>query len=127
MLRVCLEDLGVIRFTSVPRGGAPLWVRQQWVGVEVPCLFSHDGVSSEGESNHEVETGLEIPDYPGYIVLQTHAIEALRQKSPEAAQYWERIGFPNHQFALFLFEIGSAEVVRPVPTRKEFWERYADG
>ena len=29
MLQVRLEDLGVIRFIAVPRGGAPLWVREQ--------------------------------------------------------------------------------------------------
>ncbi len=127
MLQVQMEDLGLIRFTSVPRGGAPLWVREKWIGVEVPCLFSHDGVPNVGESNRDVETGLEVPDYPGYIVLQTHALEALRRKSPEAAEYWDGCGFPNHEFALFLFEIGSAEVVRPVLTRQEFWRHHTDG
>ena len=41
MLQVNLEDLGVVRFTSVPRSGAPPSIREQWIGVEVPCLFSH--------------------------------------------------------------------------------------
>lgn len=122
-----MEDLGIIRFIAVPRGGAPLQIREQWIGVEVPCLFSHDGVSlNEGDSVHDVETGLEVPDYPGYIVLQRHAIEALRQKSPEAAEYWTGCGFPNHAFALFLFDHNSAEVVKPVKTRKEFWQCFND-
>ncbi|MDD2766682.1 MAG: hypothetical protein PHH40_02880 [Candidatus Moranbacteria bacterium] len=122
-----MEDLGTIRFISVPRGGAPLQIREQWIGVEVPCLFSHDGVpSNAGDTMHDVETGLEVLDYPGYIVLQTHAIEALQQKSPEAAEYWMRQGFPNHAFALFLFDHNSAEVVKPVKTRQEFWQCFND-
>ena len=125
MRQIQIEDLGTIRFISVPRGGAPLPIREQWIGVEVPCLFSHDG-SDEWESTHDVETGLEVPDYPGYIVLQTHAIEALQRKSPEAAKYWMRCGFPNHAFALFLFDHSSAEIVKPVKNRKEFWQCFND-
>ena len=127
MRQIQLEDLGVIRFTSVPRGGAPFQIREQWIGVEVPCLFSHDGVPlNANDSVRDVETGFEVPDYPGYIVLQTLAIEALEQKSPEAAQYWMERGFPNHDLALFLFDHNSAEVVKPVKTRKEFWQSFSD-
>ena len=126
MLQVSLEDLGVIRFTSMPSGGAPRSIREQWVGVEVPCLFSHNGISLEGEGVRNVVSGLDVPDYPGYIVFQTSAIEALQEKSPEAAEYWKEHGFPNHPFALFLFNLESAEVVKSVMTRKEFWQRYAD-
>ncbi len=122
-----MEDLGTIRLISVPRGGAPLSIREQWIGVEVPCMFTHDGVPpNEGDRTLDVETGFEVPDYPGYIVLQTHAIEALQQKSPEAAEYWMEGGFPNHPFALFLFDHNSAEVVKPVKTRKEFWQQFND-
>lgn len=127
MRQIQMEDLGMIRFTSVPRGGAPLQIRQQWIGVEVPCLFSHDGVPpNEGDSMRDVETGFEVPDYPGYIVLQTHAIEALQWKSPEAAGYWMDRGFPSSEKALFLFDHDSAEVIRPVRTRQEFWRCFND-
>ncbi len=127
MRQIQREDLGVIRFISVPRGGAPLWVREAWIGVEVPCLFSHDGVPlSASDTVRDVETGLEVPDYPGYIVLQTHAIEALRQQSPKAAKYWRSLGFPYNECALFLFDHDSAEVVKPVKTRKEFWQCFND-
>lgn len=127
MRQIQVEDLGTIRFTSVPRGGAPFEIREQWIGVEVPCLFSHDGVPpNEGDGTYDVETGLEVPDYPGYIVLQTDAIEALQRKSPEAAEYWMERGFPFHPFALFLFDHNSAEVVKPVKTRKEFYQCFND-
>lgn len=126
MLQVKLEDLGVIRFTAAPSGGAPKAIREKWIGAEVPCLYSYDGIRLEGEGLCDVETGLDVPDYPGYIVLQTEAIEALQLKSPEAAEYWMERGFPNHPFALFLFNLESAEIVKPVMTRTEFWQRYAD-
>jgi hypothetical protein len=126
MLQVNLEDLGVVRFTSAPRGGAPLLIREQWIGVEVPCLFSHDGSPQAGDSLHDVVTGMEIPDYPGYIILQTMAIEALRKKSPEAADHWNKAGFPLRPLAIFLFSLESAEVVKPVATRSDFFKRYAD-
>ena len=126
MLQVSLEDLGVIRFTSVPKGGAPISIREQWIGVEVPCLFSHDGVPKKGDGMRDVITGLDVPDYPGYIVLQTMAINALQEKSPEAAAYWNECGFPNHNLALFLFSLESAEIVKPVVSREEFFMRYAD-
>lgn len=126
MRQISKEDLGTIRFTSVPRGGAPLSIREQWIGVEVRCLFSHDGVPNEGDSLGDVETGLDVPDYPGYIVFQVDALEALKEKSSEAAKYWTERGFPNHPFALFLFDHSSAEVVKPVKTRKEFWQHFND-
>ncbi len=127
MRQIQIGDLGTIRFTTAPRGGAPLQIREQWVGVEVPCLFSHDGTPpNEGDTVRDVETGFMVPDYPGYIVLQTHAIEALQQQSPEAAEYWSERGFPINPFALFLFDHNSAEIVKPVKTRKEFWQSLSD-
>lgn len=121
-----LKDSGVIRFTSAPRGGAPIEIREQWIGIEVQCLFSYDGVKRENESLHDVVSGLSIPDYPGYVVFQTQAIEALEKKSPEAAIFWKEIGFPQGLFALFLFNLESAEVVKPVMTRAEFEKNFSD-
>lgn len=123
MRQVKIEDLGMIRFISAPRGGAPLSIREKWIDIEVPCLFSHDGVPpNSGDTIRDVETGFEVSDYPGYIVLQTYAIAALQQKCPEAAEYWMERGFPNSDYALFLFNFDSAEVVKPVKTREDFWQ-----
>ncbi len=127
MRQIKMEDLGTIRFTTAPRGGAPLEIREQWVGIEVPCLFSHDGVPpNPGDTTHDVETGVEVPDYPGYIVFQVDALEALKKKSQKAVKYWQSRGFPQHPFALFLFDLSSAEVVKPIKTHKEFWQKLND-
>lgn len=126
MLQVQIEDLGVIRFIAPPSGSAPLAIREAWIGVEAPCLFSHDGKPQQGDTMHDVMHGFDVPDYPGYILLQVHALEALAEKSPAAVRFWKEHGFPNHQFALFLFSHESAEIVKPVPTREEFFRRYAD-
>jgi len=127
MMQIQMEDLGAIRFTAVPRGGAPLQIREQLIGVEVPCLFSYDGVPPDsGDNAGDMETGLGAPDRPGYIVLQIHVLKALEKKSPEAVGYWESVGFPYHPFAVFLFDHSSAEVVKSVKTREEFWESFND-
>lgn len=127
MRQVQREDLGIIRFIATPSGGAPLEIRQQWIGVEVPCLFSHDGVPiNPGDIVRDVETGFEVPDYPGYIVLQVDALEALQMESPRAVAYWLSRGFPQGALNVFLFDHNSAEVVKPVMTRKEFWQNFND-
>lgn len=126
MPQIKIEDLGTILFTSTPTGQAPLSIREQWIGVEVPCLFSHDGTCYHDGKLLGVETGLAVPDYPGYIVFQTHALEALEKKSQEAAEYWAELGFPNHSLTLFLFDLDSAKVVNPVLTREEFRQRFND-
>ena len=126
MRQIQMEDLGVIRFIAPPTGTAPLFIREKWVGIEVPCMFSHDGVSRAGEGMHEVMSGLNVPDYPGYVVLQEWALVALEEKSPEAAGFWYELGFPNHPVGLFLFNLESAEVMKPVMSRDEFWQRFND-
>jgi hypothetical protein len=126
MLKIRQEDLGVIRFKSTPRGGVPEEIREQWIGVEVPCLFSHDGIPIGNDTTHDALSDVEIPDYPGYMVLQSHALQALEKKSPDAAAYWNSLGYPNHATALFLFDSECVEVITPVLTRRKFWQRYAD-
>jgi hypothetical protein len=125
--QVKVEDLGLIRFTQVPQGGAPIEVREQWIGIEVSCLFTHDGIPLDsGDRTIDAATGFQVPDYPGYIVLQEDAIQALHRKPPEAAAWWKDHGFPQHSFGIFLFNLNSAEVLKPVMTRKEFWRQFND-
>jgi hypothetical protein len=124
---ILIEDLGTIRFISIPLGGAPIWVREQWVGLEIPCLLTYDGVPLNlGGTIRDVETGFVVFDYPGYIVLQVHALEVLERKSPEAVEYWRSRGCPETPSALFIFNRESAEVVKPVKSHEEFSRQFND-
>ena len=103
-----------IRIVAVPPGQAPKWVREQWVGLELPVAEntpspedSQVGVNY-GKPREFIETILEGPteetenefwqrvtskykpeNIGGYPVETRIAIEILRKKSPAAAQWWE--------------------------------------
>ena len=88
-----------LKVTSVPPGEAPVWVREQWVGLSLPlalqCTHPHayrtSGVLSRptsrigelfarflGKSRYE----------SGYAVESILAIQVLALSSPEAADWW---------------------------------------
>lgn len=74
-----------IRITDVPPGSlAPLAIRLQWVGVEIP-------LATEDELRQNPIAGkLGSQNDGGHIVLRSKAIEALRDAGrEEAADYWE--------------------------------------
>ncbi|MHB8409263.1 MAG: hypothetical protein ACYDHY_14390 [Acidiferrobacterales bacterium] len=75
-----------IVIVSVPPGQAPLWVRQKWVGVEIPLLTlvgaSAITTNVRGEPAAPMITG-------GCAVTIHDAISALKKTSPEAAAWWE--------------------------------------
>ena len=64
-----------IRIVSVPAGQAPLWVRQKWVGLELPLSLRHTPVTTftrgvltkPAMDNH---AGSHAPEYPGYPKLK---------------------------------------------------------
>lgn len=107
---------GKIRIVKVPAGEAPLEIREKWVGVEMSCVFSEKNTNTA----RGVLTGVEMPQYDAYVVLQSEAIEALREKHPDAAKYWNSVGFPQGETDFFSFQQKEAEVVEPVLTREEF-------
>jgi hypothetical protein len=139
MLAINAEDLGIIRITSAPRGRAPLMnrdalmgieipsaIRKAWVGIAISCICSHDGaLMYESETIEDVVTGLGVTNSPGYLVFQVDALTSLEKQSPEAAMFWMELGYPQHPAALFLFDFGSAEVMKPMLTRIEFFAKYS--
>ncbi|MDD5605715.1 MAG: hypothetical protein PHR51_00015 [Patescibacteria group bacterium] len=56
-----------------PPGRAPYWVRQAWVGLEIPLGASGSLSSSAGD----------------YKVSTAEAMQALRKEHPKAARWWE--------------------------------------
>jgi hypothetical protein len=87
-----------IRIVAVPPGEAPLWVRQQWVGLELPLTrytrLQHAlgfGILS-GPSNRFTQIwGVLLgraERAKGYAVEGAKAVEALESSSPDAARWW---------------------------------------
>lgn len=75
-----------IRIIAVPPGQAPEWVRQAWVGLEIP-LEKHTpsiGITlgARGGKPHP-------ENQDGYIVRLQDALDALKKKNLDAAQWWE--------------------------------------
>jgi len=73
-----------IRITDIPPGQAPEWVREKWVGLELPIAENVPAKTSQmGVSGGKIE------NLGGYSIETEVAIEVLKKKSPEAAQWWE--------------------------------------
>ncbi|MCC2630936.1 MAG: hypothetical protein K0S38_745 [Candidatus Paceibacter sp.] len=102
---------------AVPQGGAPLWVRQQWLGIIVNGFV---GVPLETGDLVEVGTGKPVGSYEAVHVAQVDAIYELTQKpgAEQAAKWWTEHGYPSSPFAAFAFrkdELRPISGFEPVP------------
>lgn len=87
-----------VRIVAVPPGDAPFWVRQKWVGLELPVIRY---------AAHRKLLAFGVPSIPrswsaqwaavfrghaelvaGYAVEAASAVGILAQASPEAAAWW---------------------------------------
>ncbi|MFA6183496.1 MAG: hypothetical protein WC682_00155 [Parcubacteria group bacterium] len=71
------------KIIDVPPGQAPEWVRKAWIGLVMPV--------AENLPTHTIAMGVlggkaENPN--GYPVETSIAIQILKEKSPDAAQWW---------------------------------------
>ena len=72
-----------IRIIGVPPGQAPLEVRKQWVGLELPV----DGTPPE--PSHQMGARFGQPEnLGGYRIRTEDAMLALVEKAPDAASWW---------------------------------------
>jgi hypothetical protein len=88
-----------VRIESIPEGEAPLWVREQWVGLvlplaqhrQAPLQFLTSGVLTGPKSLTSwlfaLFTGKFVRQ-AGYKVQAKAAVEILATRSPEAAAWW---------------------------------------
>ena len=98
---------GCIKVVKTPTGGAPEEIRKEWIGVTLPCapiLGFSDGVELE------VVTRKEVRKRYCFHVPQVEAIEALEQKSSEAAKWWRQFGYP-YANGWFTFGEDEAEII----------------
>jgi len=88
-----------LKITTVPRGEAPLWVREKWVGVALPLAqrsaapgaYSGFGVLSGPRNLWSSLYAMLSGNYEkhrGYVVEASTAVALLAQVSPEAASWW---------------------------------------
>jgi hypothetical protein len=94
----------MIRITSVPPGEAPLWVREKWVGLELPTygpalprIYNTVGVVTGPSSRLGCLFAVlrrRSKKTSGHLVNGEAALIALAEVSPEAAAWW-RDNAPN--------------------------------
>ena len=91
--------MATLKITSVPPGEAPEWVREKWIGLELPLAEGCDepltlptfGVLSIPKS----KVGWYLARFfgrerkeTGYVVESLTAINLLAQSNHEAAEWW---------------------------------------
>jgi hypothetical protein len=87
-----------IRIVGIPPGEAPLWVRQEWVGLELPLtryvkpkdVFTFGVLSGPSNCLGQIWALLRgrADRTVGYAVEGARAVEILRAKNPDAARWW---------------------------------------
>lgn len=78
-----------VKIVIVPSGQAPEWVRKEWVGLVLPLVENASKVERViGVLGGKVDDGDEYID--GYSVETAAAVIILKEKSPEAAQWWTK-------------------------------------
>ena len=117
-----------VRIIAIPPGEAPLWVREQWVGLELP--LAQTSTSALAKLTAGVLSGPRtvLASLGGYLTGRYHrevgfivpvlaALKVLEVSSPEAADWW-RTNAPHlcKRWRCFMFhahvcEVASAKVV----------------
>ena len=108
--------------TSVPRGEAPLWVREKWVGLSLPLAqrgsaprtYFTSGVLTGPRTFFSSLLALltgKLERQTGFRIKARAAIEVLANSSPEAAAWWrENAPHETSSGRYFLFEEGIGHV-----------------
>ena len=112
-----------IRIVSVPPGEAPLWVREKWVGLELPLARRQSmpltavtsGVLS-GPPNRfrALLWGVlgRLHEQSGYAVYAAVALQVLEPTAPDAASWWrENVPRVNRRKKKFLFQTSACEPI----------------
>ena len=90
-----------IRIVKTPEGEAPLWVRQAWIGCEMPLM---------GTATDPVGLFSRVPVQDGYCVKGGDAISALLDISPRARGWWIE-NLPNVYERILVFNYSACVLV----------------
>ncbi len=96
-----------IRIISTPPGSAPAWVRDGWVGVEIPY-----------DQNDDLTGGLQCgtdggpaKNVGGYTVRARAAFDVLAVAAPACFDWWKQTGFTNGSPDRLVFRRDVCEVL----------------
>ncbi|MEO8637717.1 MAG: hypothetical protein ABI430_02350 [Candidatus Taylorbacteria bacterium] len=106
------EATGLIKITRVPCGEPPIDVRQEWVGMVLPChpfVGYPDSGMDQGVLSGEKATLNRF----GFSVPQDEAIAILERAAPGAARWWREHGYPKPG-ECFGFAENEAEIISDV-------------
>lgn len=117
----------LLHIKSVPPGEAPLWVREQWVGLllplaqrkSTPVSFLTFGVLSGPKGFLSCIAALvsgKMVRQSGYAIEALAAVSLLEGRSPEAAAWW-RASTPHlmRKGRFFVFDGSVGDVVHSEP------------
>lgn len=103
----------VLLITDTPDGEAPEWVRDQWVGLEIPLTVGSvsNAWELEGGAEGVLSGELSASDFDSPIVMALDAFNVLKEKSQDAWAWWSE-NCPDlfDPDAGFLFNSGSWEL-----------------
>lgn len=118
-----MANMAKIKIVKVPRGDAPVWVREQWVGLELPLAQRRRGalrVPSWSVLSAPTTWLGDIVGFlagrstreRGYAVPVLAALEILGTVSPDAEEWW-RTTTPHlcKSWRRFLFNTEACEVI----------------
>jgi hypothetical protein len=114
---------GSVRIIVVPPGEAPLWVREKWVGLELPLMrwpsartfIGFGAVSGPRTCLTQIWALLRgrSDRVYGFVVDASRAVDILDRASPEAAAWWRENAA---EFVLptrgLIFHAEACEIVR---------------
>jgi len=101
-----------IRIVSIPQGEAPKWVREAWIGIELPLA------SDQPRDSKPVGViSRKVYHRYGYWVNRNVALRILEEKSLKAFRWWldyytKREGKVLSPTKLFVFDLDCCEVVK---------------
>ena len=89
-----------VRIVAVPPGEAPLWVRQRWVGLDLPVVryaahgrllaFGVPSIPPSWPAQSAAVLCERTERITGYAVAAALAVNILAKVSPEAAAWWRK-------------------------------------
>jgi hypothetical protein len=111
-----------VRIIAVPPGEAPLWVREKWVGLELPLLrwasagtfIGFGAVSGPRTWLAQIWALLRGGSQRiyGFVVDASRAVDILDRASPEAAAWWrENAAEPVRPGRGLIFHAEACDVV----------------